>query len=171
MRISSLLCGNGTQNGGQETPDLTIPKEPIVAAVFLVVFRLHTQRLASCMEHATQRIDVLLPADGDEQTGEERGILGCPLQPDCRVMLAAHQLFQVSKQEDKLIPARVDMREELKDGNGENTRKTCRGSIKLGVRNALINNLNPLELRQDIGMLWENFFVSERLKWVYSQRR
>ncbi len=123
------------------------------------------------MEHATQRIDVLLPADGDEQAGEERGILGCPLQPDCRVMLAAHQLFQVSKQEDKLIPARVDMREELKDGNGENTRKTCRGSIKLGVRNALINNLNPLELRQDIGMLWENFFVSERLKWVYSQRR
>jgi len=41
----------------------------------------------------------------------------------------------------------------------------------LGVRNALINNFNPLELRQDVGMLWENFFVSERLKFVHSRRR
>jgi len=41
----------------------------------------------------------------------------------------------------------------------------------LGVRNALINNFNPLELRQDVGMLWENFFVSERLKFIHNQRR
>ncbi|MGA2491266.1 MAG: ATP-binding protein [Anaerolineales bacterium] len=41
----------------------------------------------------------------------------------------------------------------------------------LGVRNALINNFNPLELRQDVGMLWENFFVSERLKYIHNQRR
>jgi len=34
----------------------------------------------------------------------------------------------------------------------------------LGVRNALINNLNPLDLRQDVGALWENFMISERLK-------
>jgi len=34
----------------------------------------------------------------------------------------------------------------------------------LGLRNALINNLNPLSLRQDIGALWENFMVSERVK-------
>lgn len=33
-----------------------------------------------------------------------------------------------------------------------------------GVRNALIGNLNPLNLRQDIGSLWENFLISERLK-------
>jgi len=33
-----------------------------------------------------------------------------------------------------------------------------------GIRNALINNLNPLELRQDTGALWENFIISERLK-------
>ena len=41
----------------------------------------------------------------------------------------------------------------------------------LGVRNALINNFNPLELRQDVGALWENFFVSERLKANTNQRR
>ena len=33
-----------------------------------------------------------------------------------------------------------------------------------GVRNALINNLNPLALRQDVGSLWENFVISERMK-------
>ena len=41
----------------------------------------------------------------------------------------------------------------------------------LGVRNALINNFNPLELRQDVGALWENFFISERLKALHNQRR
>ncbi|MBI2459640.1 MAG: ATP-binding protein [Parcubacteria group bacterium] len=35
-----------------------------------------------------------------------------------------------------------------------------------GVRNALINNLNPLQLRQDVGALWENFIISERLKYT-----
>jgi hypothetical protein len=34
----------------------------------------------------------------------------------------------------------------------------------VGIRNALINNLNPLNLRQDVGALWENFMISERLK-------
>ena len=34
----------------------------------------------------------------------------------------------------------------------------------LGLRNALINNLNPLSLRQDVGALWENFMICERMK-------
>lgn len=33
-----------------------------------------------------------------------------------------------------------------------------------GVRNALINNFNALELRNDVGELWENYLVIERLK-------
>lgn len=33
-----------------------------------------------------------------------------------------------------------------------------------GIRNTLINNFNPLSLRNDTGMLWENFLVIERLK-------
>lgn len=33
-----------------------------------------------------------------------------------------------------------------------------------GVRNAIINNLNPLDLRQDTGSLWENFLIAERIK-------
>jgi predicted AAA+ superfamily ATPase len=33
-----------------------------------------------------------------------------------------------------------------------------------GIRNALIANFNPIELRQDSGALWENFIIIERLK-------
>lgn len=33
-----------------------------------------------------------------------------------------------------------------------------------GIRNAVIQNFSPLALRQDTGPLWENFFISERLK-------
>jgi len=33
-----------------------------------------------------------------------------------------------------------------------------------GIRNALINNFNPLEIRDDIGALWENYLITERLK-------
>ncbi len=33
-----------------------------------------------------------------------------------------------------------------------------------GIRNMIINNLNPLELRADKGALWENFLIAERLK-------
>jgi uncharacterized protein len=33
-----------------------------------------------------------------------------------------------------------------------------------GIRNMIIGNFNPLELRADKGALWENFLVSERLK-------
>ena len=33
-----------------------------------------------------------------------------------------------------------------------------------GIRNAIIANFNPLELRDDIGKLWKNFLVAERLK-------
>ncbi len=33
-----------------------------------------------------------------------------------------------------------------------------------GIRNAIIDDFRPLELRNDIGALWENFLVSERMK-------
>jgi predicted AAA+ superfamily ATPase len=33
-----------------------------------------------------------------------------------------------------------------------------------GILNTIINNFNPLELRNDRGALWENFLMSERKK-------
>ncbi|MEE1182930.1 MAG: ATP-binding protein [Paludibacteraceae bacterium] len=34
----------------------------------------------------------------------------------------------------------------------------------LGIRNAVLNMFAPIDYRQDIGALWENFFIVERLK-------
>jgi predicted AAA+ superfamily ATPase len=33
-----------------------------------------------------------------------------------------------------------------------------------GIRNAVISNFNPINYRDDIGRLWENYIVAERLK-------
>lgn len=33
-----------------------------------------------------------------------------------------------------------------------------------GIRNAVIGNFSPLELREDKGALWENFLIAERMK-------
>ncbi len=41
----------------------------------------------------------------------------------------------------------------------------------LGIRNALVDNFKPLEHRDDVGQLWENFCVVERLKWLDAHDR
>ncbi|MCR5289397.1 MAG: ATP-binding protein [Treponema sp.] len=50
-----------------------------------------------------------------------------------------------------------------------NVRNELKKSIKIyfydnGVRNAVISNFSPCALRTDIGELWENFLISERVK-------
>lgn len=50
-----------------------------------------------------------------------------------------------------------------------NLRKEIAKSRKIyfwdtGIRNAIINNFNPFTKRADIGGLWENFVIAERLK-------
>ncbi|MGB3344064.1 MAG: ATP-binding protein [Aequorivita sp.] len=35
----------------------------------------------------------------------------------------------------------------------------------VGIRNSVINNWNPAKMRQDIGPLWENFLIVERMKY------
>ncbi len=35
----------------------------------------------------------------------------------------------------------------------------------LGIRNAILSNFAPLEMRTDTGALWENFFIVERMKY------
>lgn len=39
-----------------------------------------------------------------------------------------------------------------------------------GVRNALLNNFLPLDSRNDLGALWENFMIVERLKYRSNHR-
>ena len=53
-----------------------------------------------------------------------------------------------------------------------NLRTELRKSRKIyfydnGIRNALINNFSPLNLRTDKGALFENYLVSERMKFLH----
>lgn len=55
------------------------------------------------------------------------------------------------------------------NGYAQNLRKEITKSSRYyfydnGLRNAVINNFNPLDSRNDTGMLWENFMVMERIK-------
>lgn len=43
--------------------------------------------------------------------------------------------------------------------------------IDLGIRNALIGDFNPIELRADAGLLWENFLFVERRKLFANKSR
>lgn len=54
-------------------------------------------------------------------------------------------------------------------GYSQNLRKEITKSKKWyfydnGIRNALINNFNMLSQRNDVGQLWEQYFISERIK-------
>ncbi|TPV34932.1 ATP-binding protein [Paucihalobacter ruber] len=56
----------------------------------------------------------------------------------------------------------------------KNQRNEIKNSRKIyffdnGVRNAIINNFNPLNLRNDTGALWENFLMAERIKKIAYQ--
>ena len=62
------------------------------------------------------------------------------------------------------------------DGFSRNLRKEVSKMSKyyfydLGIRNALISNFNEPALRDDIGRLWENFLVMERVKHLSYTRR
>lgn len=38
-----------------------------------------------------------------------------------------------------------------------------------GIRNAVINNFKPLQSRTDVGALWENYVMAERMKFLHYQ--
>jgi predicted AAA+ superfamily ATPase len=40
-----------------------------------------------------------------------------------------------------------------------------------GIRNSIIRNFNPMDLRTDAGGLWENFFIVERIKYNNNHRK
>lgn len=53
-----------------------------------------------------------------------------------------------------------------------NLRSELKSSRKIyfydnGIRNALIANFNQIDLRQDVGALWENFLIAERIKLLH----
>lgn len=57
-----------------------------------------------------------------------------------------------------------------------NLRNELKKSYKIyfydnGLRNAVINQFNPVNLRNDNGQLWENWFISERMKFLNNHQK
>ena len=59
----------------------------------------------------------------------------------------------------------------LYNGNRYELKKThCIYFQDNGIRNALIQNFNEPEFRNDLDALWRNYMISERVKWIRTQR-
>src|SRR5690606_30176540 len=88
-----------------------------------------------------------------------------------------HELGQICELSSKTIEKYVDLLEKtyviFKLGSfSRNLRNELKSSKKIyffdnGIRNALIANFKQVESRHDIGALWENFMISERIKYLH----
>lgn len=86
-----------------------------------------------------------------------------------------NELAQTIGSDSKTIEKYIDLLEKCfvlfrLNAFNRNVRTELKKSKKIyfydnGIRNALIQNFAPLNLRQDTGALWENFFIAERLKY------
>lgn len=85
-----------------------------------------------------------------------------------------NELAQTIGTDNKTVEKYVDLLEKCfiifkLNGFSRNLRTELKRAKKFyfydnGIRNAILQNFSPLSLRQDAGALWENFFISERLK-------
>lgn len=85
-----------------------------------------------------------------------------------------NELAQTTGTDSKTIEKYVDLLEKCYiifrlNAFSRNIRNELKRSKKIyfhdnGIRNAILNNFAPLSMRSDIGALWENFIISERLK-------
>jgi uncharacterized protein len=85
-----------------------------------------------------------------------------------------HELGQISGLDNETVEKYIALLEKAfvifrLTSLSRNLRNELKKSRKIyfydnGIRNAVINQFNPLELRNDKGALWENFLVTERAK-------
>ena len=85
-----------------------------------------------------------------------------------------NELSQIVQTDVKTVERYVNLLEKCFiifkiNGLNRNMRNELKKAKKIffydnGIRNALIQSFLPLNLRNDVGALWENFFISERLK-------
>ena len=85
-----------------------------------------------------------------------------------------NELAQTIGTDSKTVERYIDLLEKCYiifrlHGLSRNLRNELKKAKKIyfydnGVRNAVIQQFAPLELRNDAGALWENFFISERIK-------
>ena len=93
------------------------------------------------------------------QVGNEVSLneLAQTLQVNIKTVQRYLDLLEKSFIIKSLTPFSRNLRDEIKS-------KTKYYFLDNGIRNAIISQFNGLETRNDIGALWENFLVSERLK-------
>ncbi|MCC6413408.1 MAG: ATP-binding protein [Saprospiraceae bacterium] len=85
-----------------------------------------------------------------------------------------HEIAQLTGSDNQTVERYIDLLEKAfvvfrLNSFSRNLRNELKRSKKIyfwdnGIRNAVISNFNPVDLRQDTGALWENFMVSERQK-------
>ncbi len=85
-----------------------------------------------------------------------------------------NELAQTIGTDNKTVEKYIDLLEKCYiifklNGFSRNLRTELKKAKKFyfydnGIRNAILQNFAPLALRQDVGALWENFFISERIK-------
>jgi len=85
-----------------------------------------------------------------------------------------NELAQIIQTDNQTVERYIDLLEQsfvvFRIGAfSRNLRNEIKKSRKIyfydnGIRNAVIQNFSPLNLRQDVGALWENYIFSERIK-------
>ena len=85
------------------------------------------------------------------------------------------ELAQTIGTDNKTVEKYVDLLEKCYiifrlNGLSRNLRNELKKAKKIyfydnGIRNAVIQQFAPLDMRNDVGALWENFFISERIKY------
>lgn len=91
------------------------------------------------------------------------------------------ELGQITGLDNKTVASYIDILEKAYvvfklPAFSRNLRNEIKSNRKIyfydnGVRNAVIGALQPFSNRQDIGALWENFLISERMKQLHYKRK
>lgn len=91
-----------------------------------------------------------------------------------------YELAQMVDSDAKTVERYIDLLEKCfvifrLNGLSRNLRNELKKAKKIyfydnGVRNAVIQQFAPLDMRDDVGALWENFFISERIKFNHYRR-
>ena len=91
-----------------------------------------------------------------------------------------NELAQTVGTDNKTVEKYIDLLEKCfivfrLNGLSRNLRNELKRAKKVyfydnGVRNSIIQQFMPVDLRNDMGALWENFFISERMKFNHYSR-
>jgi predicted AAA+ superfamily ATPase len=89
-----------------------------------------------------------------------------------------HELGQITGLDNETVEKYIDLLEKAfivyRLGTlSRNLRNELKSTRKIyfydnGIRNSLINSFNPIGMRDDTGALWENFLITERLKYIHT---